>query len=210
MTDDARMYAERGFGGTVGFGERPAVVVIDLIHAFTDPASPLGTDLSSQLAATRRLLEAARAAECPVYYTTVSYDDSDLADAGMWVRKIGALARLRAGSHEVEVDESLGALAGESVIVKKYASSFFGTDLLSRLTARGTDTVILAGCTTSGCVRATAVDAIQNGLRPIVALETVGDRSAAAHEQALADMRAKYADVVPVADALGYLARVKR
>ena len=206
--DDARMYAERGFGRTIGFGERPAVVVIDLIRAFTDPASPLGADLSEQLARTRSVIEAARAARVPVYYTTVAYDDADLADAGTWVLKIGSLTTLRAGTPEVEVDPALGRLDGEPVIAKKYASAFFGTDLLSRLNARRVDTLVITGCTTSGCVRATAVDAIQHGLRPVVALDAVGDRSQAAHRQSLEDLQAKYADVVPAGDVLAYLSRL--
>ena len=206
--DDARMYAERGFGRTIGFGERPAVVAIDLIRAFTDPASPLGADLSGPLARTRSVIEAARAARVPVYYTTVAYEDADLEDAGTWVRKIGSLTTLRAGTPEVEVDPALGRLDGEPVIAKKYASAFFGTDLLSRLNARRVDTLVITGCTTSGCVRATAVDAIQHGLRPIVALDAVGDRSEAAHRQSLADLQAKYADVVAADDVLAYLSRL--
>jgi nicotinamidase-related amidase len=208
--DDARMYAERGFGRTIGYGERPAVVAIDLIRAFTDPSSPLGADLAEQLARTRTVIEAARAAQLPVYYTSVAYEDVDLEDAGIWVRKIGALTTLRAGTPEVEVDPALGRRDGEPVITKKYASAFFGTDLLSRLTARRVDTLVITGCTTSGCVRATAVDAIQHGLRPIVALEAVGDRSASAHRQSLDDLQAKYADVVPVEDVLSYLAKLAR
>ena len=206
--DDARMYAERGFGRTIGFGERPAVVAIDLIRAFTDPASPLGADLSGPLARTRSVIEAARAARVPVYYTTVAYEDADLEDAGTWVRKIGSLTTLRAGTPEVEVDPALGRLDGEPVIAKKYASAFFGTDLLSRLNARRVDTLVITGCTTSGCVRATAVDAIQHGLRPVVALDAVGDRSEAAHRQSLADLQAKYADVVAAGDVLAYLSRL--
>jgi nicotinamidase-related amidase len=156
------------------------------------------------------VIEAARAARLPVYYTSVAYDEVDLEDAGIWVLKIGALTTLRAGTPEVEVDPALGRRDGEPVITKKYASAFFGTDLLSRLTARRVDTLVITGCTTSGCVRATAVDAIQHGLRPIVAIEAVGDRSAAAHRQSLDDLQAKYADVVPVADVLTYLAKLAR
>jgi nicotinamidase-related amidase len=207
--DDAEMYAARGFGRLLGYGERPAIVVIDLIRAFTDPSSPLGADLSEQLSSTRRLIEAGRTAGVPIYYTTVSYDDQNLEDAGTWALKIGPLTTLRAGTPEVEVDPALGRLDGESIITKKYASAFFGTDLMSRLNARRVDTLVITGCTTSGCVRATAVDAIQNGLRPIVPAEAVGDRSEAAHRQSLEDLRAKYADVVSVEDVLSYLSRSK-
>lgn len=204
--DDAQMYADRGFGRPVGYGQQPAIVAIDLIRAFTDPSSPLGADLSQQLDSTRALIEAARVAGAPVYYTTVSYDQADLADAGTWALKIEPLTVLRAGTPEVEIDPALGRLEGEAVITKKYASAFFGTDLLARLRAESIDTLVITGCTTSGCVRATAVDAIQNGLRPIVPIETVGDRSKAAHRQSLDDLSAKYADVVTVGDVLDYLA----
>lgn len=118
------------------------------------------------------------------------------------------LMMLREGMPEVEVDPSLGRLPEEPVIAKKYASSFFGTDLLSRLNSLRVDTLLIAGCTTSGCVRATAVDAVQNGFRPMVVREAVGDRSQAAHDQSLFDLNAKYADVVGVEDALGYLSGV--
>jgi nicotinamidase-related amidase len=193
--DDAQMYAERGFGKRLGFGDRPALIVIDLIRAFTNPSGPLGSDLAAQLACTRQLLDSARSARLPVYFTTVSYDDGNLEDAGTWAQKIGGLDTLRTGSPEVEVDPALGRRADEHLIVKKYASAFFGTDLSSRLISRSIDTVIIAGATTSGCVRATAVDAIQSGLRPIVPADAVGDRSQIAHEQSLRDMEAKYADV---------------
>jgi GH15 family glucan-1,4-alpha-glucosidase len=129
-------------------------------------------------------------------------------DAGIWAKKMAGLMTLRAGQPEVEVDPSLGRLPDEPVISKKYASAFFGTDLLTRLNSTRVDTLLLAGCTTSGCVRATAVDAVQNGLRPMVVGEAVGDRSQAAHEQSLFDLQAKYADVVSTDEVLEYLAGV--
>lgn len=203
-----RFFKERGFGLKIGYGEQPALVVIDLVQGFTDPDLPLGADLSSQLAETRRLLDAARSAEIPVYYTTVAYDERDLRDAGIWAKKMAGIMTLRTGMPEVEVDPSLGRLPGEPLIVKKYASAFFGTDLLSRLNSLRIDTLLIAGCTTSGCVRATAVDAVQNGFRPMVVQEAVGDRSQAAHDQSLFDLNAKYADVVGVEDVLGYLSDI--
>ncbi len=203
-----QFFKERGFGLKIGYGERPALVVIDLAQGFTNPDLPLGADLSSQLAETRRLLDAARSAGIPVYYTTVAYEEQDLRDAGIWAKKMAGIMTMRAGMAEVEVDSSLGRLPGEPLIVKKYASAFFGTDLLSRLNSLRIDTLLLVGCTTSGCVRATAVDAVQNGLRPMVVEEAVGDRSQAAHEQSLFDLNAKYADVVGVEDVLGYLSGV--
>lgn len=203
-----RFFEDRGFGMKIGYGERPALIVIDLVQGFTDPDQPLGADLSSQLAQTRRLLEAARSAEIPVYYTTVAYQEGDLRDAGIWAKKMSGIMALREGMPEVEVDPSLGRLPDEPVIAKKYASAFFGTDLLSRLNSLRVDTLLIAGCTTSGCVRATAVDAVQNGFRPMVVREAVGDRSQPAHDQSLFDLNAKYADVVGMEDALGYLSGV--
>lgn len=204
-TEMNEFFKDRGFGLKIGYGERPALIVIDLVQGFTDPEKPLGADLSAQLAQTRRLLEAARSSEIPVYYTTVSYEARDMHDTGIWAKKMAGLMTLRAGQPEVEVDPSLGRLPEEPVITKKYASAFFGTDLLARLNSLRVDTLLLVGCTTSGCVRATAVDAVQNGLRPMVVGEAVGDRSQAAHEQSLFDLQAKYADVVSADEVLEYL-----
>lgn len=204
--DSAEFFEARGFGVTIGFGERPALIVIDMINAFTDPDMPLGSDLSAVIGELTTVLQDARAAGIPIIYTTVSYSES-LVDAGVWYRKQKALTTLKEGTPAVEVDDRLAAAPGEQLLVKKYASSFFGTDLASRLTSLGIDTLLITGCTTSGCVRATAVDAVQLGFRPMVIREAVGDRSPAAHDQALFDLQQKYADVVAVADVVAYLQR---
>lgn len=210
MTSDDRSSAEffrsRGFGMRIGFGARPAVLSIDIINAFTDPGMPLGSDLSAEITAARSVLDAARAAGVPIVHTTVAYQDGGLADAGVWALKQAGLSTLRAGTREVEVDERLDVHPGEQVLAKKYASVFFGTDLVPRLVSQGIDTLIMVGCTTSGCVRASAVDAVQNGFRPMIVREAVGDRSPAAHEQALFDLEQKYADVVSVDEVVEYLA----
>ncbi len=198
MHDENAFFAERGFGLTIGFGHRPAVLVVDLIQAFTDPRMMLGADLDAQVAATQTLLAAARTSGLPIFFSTVSYDDADLKDAGIWALKQKGVMTLRAGTAAVELDPRLQRLSGEGLLVKKYASCFFGTDLTSRLLSREVDTLLLAGCTTSGCVRASAVDALQTGLRPMVVRECVGDRSRSAHEQSLFDLQAKYADVVSI------------
>ncbi len=207
MADVDEFFASRGFGGTIGFGSTPAVVVIDLVRAFTDPQMPLGAPLEDVLEQTSRVVGAARQAAVPVLYTSVAYDDRDLRDAGMWAAKMSGVMTLRAGTPEVEVDPRLGRRPEEPVLFKKYASAFFGTDLLTRLNVLRVDTLVITGCTTSGCVRATAVDAVQNGLRPMVVREAVGDRAAAAHEQSLFDLQAKYADVVSVQDVLTQFAQ---
>jgi maleamate amidohydrolase len=208
VTDELRRLEERGLTRELAFGDRPAVLAVDLVNAFTDPRLPLGSDLDAVVEQARRVLDEGRRAGMPVLFTTVAYEDADLADAGLWAVKIPASATLRAGSREVELDGRLGRREDESVLVKKYASAFFGTDLVRRLTALRVDTLVIVGCTTSGCVRATAVDAIQNGFRPMVVREAVGDRDPAAHEQSLLDLQAKYAEVMSADSVLAHLASV--
>ncbi|MBX5489572.1 MAG: isochorismatase family protein [Chloroflexi bacterium] len=202
----AAFFAQRGFGLRIGFGERPAVAVIDFVYAFTDPSMPLGANLDREIEATRRVLAAAREARVPIFYTVVYYEEQDLRDAGVWALKQKGVATLRAGTPAVELDARLERRDDEAIIVKKYASAFFGTDFISRLNARRIDTLLITGCTTSGCVRATAVDALQYGLRPVVVREAVGDRAEPAHRQSLFDLEQKYADVVGVEEVVAYLA----
>ncbi len=191
------------FGGAAGFGERPAVVVVDLNVGFTDPASPLACDLDEVLVATRRVLDAARASGVPVYFTTISYDEVGEAAAAVFLRKAPALKVLRPGSKWVSIDPRLGRLEGEPVLVKAHASAFFGVPFAALLAGR--DTLIVCGASTSGCVRATVVDAMQHGFSPIIPRECVGDRSARAHEQALDDMGGRYGDVVSVEEVVSEL-----
>jgi maleamate amidohydrolase len=201
---DEAFFRERGFGRTMGFGRRPAVIVVDLMRGFTDPSYPLGSNLDSVVEATTQVLAAARAAAVPVVYTVIWYEEG-LGGTGVWALKQEALRSLVRGSETTEIDPRLGRLPEEAVVVKKYASAFFGTDLVSRLNAGAIDTLVMTGCTTSGCVRATAVDAVQYGYRPIVVREAVGDRSRAAHDQSLFDLEQKYADVVSLADVVAHL-----
>lgn len=200
--NDEDFFAQRGFGLTMGFGQKAALLVIDLIRGFTDPDRPLGAELAAQIDATNLLIEDAGNRGEPVLFTTVRYDEADLSDAGIWPLKQSGLVTLASDTDGAELDPRLKRVKGDQLIVKKYASSFFGTDLSSRLVAAGVDTLIITGCTTSGCVRATAVDALQSGFRPIVVREAVGDRSQAAHEQSLFDLQAKYADVKTISEVL--------
>jgi maleamate amidohydrolase len=188
------------FGGRAGFGARPAVVAVDLSRGFTDAASPLACALDAVLSATRELLDRARATGVPVLFTTVVYDDAGERAADVFLRKVPALRALRPGSEWVELDPRLGRRDGEPVVEKAFASAFFATPLAALLAGR--DTLVICGASTSGCVRATAVDAMQHGLAPIVVRDCVGDRSARAHEQALADVDGRYGDVVDLADAV--------
>lgn len=196
------VYDERGFGGRQGAGRRPAVVVVDFIEGFTNPESQLACDTGDAVAATRSLLDAAREAQVPVFFTTVAYDDDDLERAAMFVAKAPALATLRPGSRWVEVDARLGRRADEPVLVKLFASAFFGTQLDDLLRRADCDTVIVTGASTSGCVRATAVDALQYGYRVLIPRDAVADRAVDAHNASLLDIDAKYGDVVSVEDAI--------
>ncbi|UHQ95067.1 isochorismatase family protein [Haloterrigena alkaliphila] len=195
IDDTEDRYDDLEFGESVGMGERPALLVIDLINAFTDPSSNLGADVDDVLEQTERLLEAFREHNLPRYFTTVAFEDS-YGDAGMFVEKVPALKELRLGTDRVEVDERIEPIADERVILKKYASAFFGTDLQSELTTNRVDTLVLVGVTTSGCVRATAVDSLQHGYRTIVPADAVGDRAEGPHRANLFDIDAKYGDVV--------------
>jgi nicotinamidase-related amidase len=203
--NSSRVYEARGFGGRQGAGARPAVVVVDFIEGFTKPESALACEADGALAATRELLDAARARRLPVLFTTVSYEDEDLEQAAMFVAKAPALGTLRPGSRWVVVDARLGRREEEPLLTKLFASAFFGTDLDARLRAAGCDTVIVAGASTSGCVRATVVDALQYGYRVLVPREAVADRAQDAHEGSLRDIDAKYGDVISLADAIAVL-----
>jgi len=193
------------FGQVAGVGERPAVVVVDLLRGFTDPACPLGAEMDTVVAATRTLLDAARAAAVPVIFTTVVYDEANERAAAVFLRKVPALRVLRPGSEWIEVDPRLGRRDGEPVLAKAFASAFFGTPLAAMLA--GHDSLVVCGASTSGCVRATVVDALQHNLAPIVPRECVGDRWPNAHDASLFDIEAKYGDVMALDDVVGILAR---
>jgi maleamate amidohydrolase len=197
-------YERKGFAARSGYGRSPVLLVVDFINGFTDPKTPLGGDFAWQINATRRLQDAFRRGRLPIMYTTIAYAE-DLRDGGIFVKKVPSLAILQRGSPLTEVDKRIEPLPDEKVIEKKYASAFFGTDLDAELRLRGVDTVIMAGCTTSGCIRASAIDAMQYGYHTIVVREAVGDRAAGPHEANLFDIDAKYGDVVEIADALDYL-----
>jgi maleamate amidohydrolase len=205
VSDARDVYAERGFGQRQGAGRRPALVVIDLNYAFTDPESPLHCETDAAVGATARLLEAARAGGAPVAFTTLEYDEGAKRVAAAFIAKMPALTLMAPGSRWARVDERIAPRADEPVLLKLFASAFFGTALQSMLTAAGCDTLVIAGASTSGCVRATAVDAVQHGLRVMVPRAAVADRAAAAHEASLLDIDAKYGDVVALDEAIAVL-----
>jgi maleamate amidohydrolase len=196
---------ERGFGERIGFGQSPAVIVIDMTRAYTDAASPLSADLASQIGAINQLLPAARRANAPVFYATIVYREHG-STPDVWCLKAPAVRTwLRPGSEWVDFDPRMDRAPTDRVIVKEHSSCFFGTNLAAELMLCGVDTVLLCGCSTSGCVRATAVDACAYNLRPVVVEQAVGDRAEYAHVASLADIDAKYGDVVSLEEALAYL-----
>jgi nicotinamidase-related amidase len=180
------------------------VLVVDYSCGFTDPAATLGSEMTAEIEQTKRVLDTAREAGFPVIFTTIAFDGSH-GDGGLWMQKIPSLAELEVGGRWAEIDPRLERSPTETVVVKKGASAFFGTNLASILVSRGIDTVILCGATTSGCIRATAIDLLQYGWPTLVPRECVGDRAQAPHEANLFDIQAKYADVVAVDDAIAYL-----
>lgn len=203
-------YARGGFGKRLGFGKRPALLVIDFVRAYLVKDSPLYAGVEAAQAAAVQLLAAARAAQIPIVHTNVVYQPGGR-DGGVFFRKVPALASFEAGAHPdlAAFAAGLEPLPGETVISKQYASAFFGTSLASTLTALGVDTVLIAGLSTSGCVRASAVDCCQHGFIPVVVAEAVGDRASGPHEANLFDIHAKYGDVVALDEVRGWLGKVR-
>ncbi len=194
-----------GFSGRVGWGTRPAVLVIDLVRAYTEPDGPFGLpDAGPAVAATQALVDAARAGGRLVAWTVVRYT-SGLDDAGLFAHKVPALACFADGAPGGWGEFTLKPDVGEPVVVKQYASAFFGTSLASTLRVAGVDTVVVAGVSTSGCVRATAMDALNHGFRAQVVRQACADRTAAVQENNLTDLDAKYADVCDLDEALAHL-----
>ena len=193
------------FSGRLGWGSRPALVVIDLVRAYTDPAGPFGLpDPEPAVAATRELVDAARAGGHPVVWTAVRYA-AGLADAGLFARKVPALACFAEDAPGGWGELTLEPAPGEPVVVKQYASAFAGTSLAATLHVAGVDTLVVAGVSTSGCVRASAMDALNAGFRPQVVRDACADRTPEVHANNLADLDAKYADVVDLDEAVSRL-----
>ncbi|TNF17252.1 MAG: isochorismatase family protein [Rhodobacteraceae bacterium] len=204
-----QVYQDAGFGAPVPRGTRPAVVVVDFTYGFTDTQYPTAADMSAEVAATRRLTDAARAMGVPVIYTVIAFQPWER-EALPWLKKARGMAAMEAGSRLSEVDSATGIQPSDPVIVKHGASGFHGTNLAGLLTGAGVDTLIVTGATTSGCVRATAVDAVQSGFNVLVPRDCCADRAAAPHEANLYDMAQKYADVTDSADILDWLRDLAR
>jgi nicotinamidase-related amidase len=186
-----------------GLGQRPALVLVDIINGFTDPECPLGSEADEVVEANRKLLAAFRAKNLPVFFTTVVYYDVN--QARVFRDRVPALNLLKPGSHWVEVDSRLEPVDGERIVEKQWASGFFKTDLDESLRSLGVDSLVVTGLTTSGCVRATVVDGLQNDYKVVVPLEAVGDRNPDAHDANLFDLNAKYADVLDLETVLNHV-----
>jgi nicotinamidase-related amidase len=201
-------YAKGGFGHALTLGHKPALLVIDFVEAYLREGSPLYAGVESAREAAVRLLQACRDAHLPIIHTTVEYEPGGR-NGGIFFRKVPALRCFERGAHPewCVFGHGLAPIAGETLITKQYASAFFGTALASLLTSIQVDTVLMAGVSTSGCVRASAVDCCQHGFIPVVVRDAVGDRAAAPHEANLFDLQAKYAEVVTLDAALEYVAR---
>ena len=204
---DSELYRGRGFMRRIGAGARPALVNIDLANAWTRPENPFSCeDMDVIIPGVQGLLAAAREKCIPIVYTTTAYAVTEgvASDMGLWHHKI-PVEVLRIGSEAVAIDSRIAPEPGEHVIVKKNASAFHGTHLTGLLRGAGVDTVIVTGVTASACVRGTAQDALAEGFRPIVVRECVGDRIAGAVAWNLFDIDAKFGDVEPLNQVLGYL-----
>ncbi len=197
-------YQAAGFGGRLVFGVRPALLVIDVVEAYLDPASPLYAGVEAARDSNIRLVDAARAAGVPVVFTNVTYAAGGL-DGGVFYRKVPALKCFLDGGAYGAFPAGLTPRTSELVVSKQYPSAFFGTPLASTLRAAGVDTVVMGGFSTSGCVRASALDALQHGFLPFVVREACGDRDPRPHAANLFDIQAKIGEVVSEAEAIGLM-----
>lgn len=194
-------YAGAGFGGTLEWGNTPAVLVVDVCRAYVDTASPLYAGVEEAVASAGRLVAAARRAGAPVVFTRVEYQPGG-ADGGQFFRKVPALACFERGNPLGDFLDDPAPAAGEVVVTKQYASAFFGTSLASTLVSMGVDTVLVCGLSTSGCVRASALDALQHGFVPVVVADACGDRHPDPHWANLFDLAQKYATVLSETEAI--------
>lgn len=197
------------FDGGLGFGQKSAIIVVDFMKAYTVPSSKLycpgkGYGVVDAVAESKPLLDAARTKKVPIFYTKVQYEHDT--DGGVFTQKIPLLRTMTPDNILVEIDDTVKPQAVDSLLVKQYPSVFFGTSLASNLRAINVDTCIVIGCSTSGCIRASVLDGMQQGFRCIVPRECVGDRTEAIHESNLFDMNAKNGDVVPKQVVLDYIA----
>lgn len=193
-------------GNKLGFGKHPALFVCDLQYAYTNPKAAIGFDATNVIGSINRIISHARKHKVKIFFSVLSYNDESLNNQSVWIEKVPQLKDLKEGTNLVALDERLDFEAQSDVIIQKPgASVFFGTDFDKQLKQKNIDTLIVTGCTTSGCVRASVVDAIQYNYRPMVVREAVSDRSQAEHENALAQMEGRYADVISIEECISQL-----
>ena len=185
---------------TLNLGSKPALIVVDVVNGFTDPDCALGTACPEVVIANKMLLAEFRRQKLPIFFTTVVYHHKN--QATVFRQKLPDLDCLKPNSHWVKVDAALERRVSEPLIEKQWASAFFGTDLANQLMACGADSLVVTGLTTSGCVRATAVDGLQHNYAVLIPREACGDRDLVVHEASLYDLNKKYADVVLLSDLL--------
>lgn len=196
--------ADSGFGTPLRPGKKPALVMVDFVRAYFEPGAQLYMGLDDCLHSAARVLKAARDAGILVIHTQVAFSEGGV-DGGHFFKKVGALKHFVGQGYLGEIMPEVAPLPSEPVIVKQYASAFFGTSLSSTLSANDIDTLIIAGVSTSGCIRATVVDTIQHGFIPIVPREAVGDRADGPHEANLYDIQQKYGEVLSEQEVISYL-----
>ncbi|MBF9032281.1 isochorismatase family protein [Rhodobacterales bacterium HKCCE3408] len=204
MEDAADIYHQQELGRTLGRGHRPALIVVDFVEGFLDPDMFGGGNIPEALEATLPVLEAARGAQIPIVFTRIVYAE-DGSDRSLWCLKAPRLADLTESAPASQLRPELDRQPGEHVVRKRHASAFLGTDLAAWLTERHCDTLLIAGCTTSGCVRGTVMDGIGHGFRPMLLSDCTGDRATGPHDANLFDMQQKYADLMTGADAIRWL-----
>ena len=198
------IYKQQGFGNRSGFGNKPALVIVDFVNGFNDPTAFGGGNIPEAIAQTAILLAACRKHGVPVAYTRVVYAD-DGSDHGVFCLKAPSLKNLTETSPLSQVVPELEPQRGEYILRKTQPSAFFGTNFTNWLTSNGIDTLLVTGCTTSGCVRATVLDSMSSNIRTIVVKDGVGDRALGPHEANLFDMEQKYADLMTTAEIVAHL-----
>lgn len=205
--DEEEIYRRQTFGTATGFGKAPTLLIVDFVNGFVDPEILGGGNIADAVTATVPLLSFFRERKLPVIFTRIVYAD-DGSDAGVWCEKVPRLRDLTEEAAASQVVSQLAPRPHEFVLRKTQASAFFGTHLSGVLIAKGIDTLIITGCTTSGCVRASVIDAMSYNFRPIVVSDCVGDRAIGPHEANLFDIRNKYADLMTASEVMEGLAKI--
>ena len=209
MDEELEIFAKQGFGHSLGLGERPSLCIVDFVVGFDDADAFGGGNIHAAIERTAALLEFCREQAYPIAHTRVVFAD-DGSDHNLLSEKVPALKDLTETAPNAQIVSSLTPKPGELVVRKRNASAFFQTDYAGWLALQGADSLLIAGCTTSGCVRATVVDALGYGYRPIVVTDCVGDRAIGPHDASLFDMGQKYADLMTAADVMAALGGTKR